>query len=419
MTSFIPPSPKASVAAELTVLGSIMRDNGVLDTLTLTPDDFEVILHANTYQAMLDLHAEGKPIDGVTLGNANPNYQGFFWEVGDWAHPGYEFYAEEVRSAAIRRRLVDTGRGISSLAGDSSVSIDEVTERSRKLVDDAVGLRQTPPETSDELVPRVIESIGKAAVGLPTPWRDLTRIIRGFRPGALYIIAARPGVGKSALALQCAAELEKYGSVGYFTIEMGADEVTQRLIAQQAYVPLSEVDGSRRLSPDHKSRIDAWAENYSGRILFDDRGTITMQEIRAQVRTWIRDHNLVGVVVDYIQLVNGPDSWTKLQIVSQVSWGLKMIAKDFGIPVIALSQLNRNPEGRVDKRPALSDLRESGSIEQDADVVMLLYNASDVSGNPGPDGDDLEVIVAKSRQGPTMTAHLIWQGRQVSAFDLK
>lgn len=422
MSSFIPENPPVELINELTVLGSIIADNQVLDSVALTTDDFAYPMNIQTWELIEKLRDEGKPIDPITLSAERPNISPYFFELTDWARPGTSggYYADLVREVATRRHLREAAMVIHDMSQDPARDTNEITDASRKLIDQAIGIHAVTTETSEELVHQVAESIGHTSVGMPTPWRSLTRVIRGFRPGGLYVIAARPAVGKSALALQIAHTLEQFGRVAYFSLEMGKVEVIQRLIAQGAVVPLDQVDGSVKLTDDHRQRIDSWRAGYRGQIMVDDRAGMTMSDIRAQARTWNREAPLSAIVIDYVQLATSTSKdVNRANAVAEMTRAAKVMAKDFGVPVILLSQLNRNPEARVDKRPALADLRESGAIEQDADVVILLYNASQSRDEPsGLAGDDLELIIAKNRQGPSMTAHLRWDGRYVSATDL-
>jgi replicative DNA helicase len=268
---------------------------------------------------------------------------------------------------------------------------------------------------SAHAVQDVLNHQGETKVGIPTPWFTLTGTIRGFRPGGFYVMAARPGIGKSALALQMAHRAEQFGHVGFFTLEMDAKEVATRLIAQESGVTLSLIEGHDPLPEFAKFKVDQWASQYQGRILFDERSNITMNEMHAQARAWTKKHGKLSmIVIDYLQLMSGPQNLSRQEFISSVTRGLKIMAKELQVPVVALSQLNRNSENRTDKRPILADLRESGSIEQDADVVFLLHR--DAAPNMADtDHAALELIVAKNRQGPTENHMLSWQGEFVRA----
>lgn len=411
---FLPPNPTADQLNELIVLAAAMANNDTLDAMTLTPDDFENPLWGEAFGLMRQMHADRKPVTPGSLGSVWPKHLVLFHEIQDAVHAGetatWEFHADKVRANGTRRKLEQAAGAIVEMSRDRQREISSIEDDARKIVDAACGVKQGATELSGETAAEVIANIGKARKAVPTPWGGLTRIIRGFRPGGLYVLGARPAVGKSAIALQMARTLETYGHVPFFTLEMGRHEVTQRLIAQETEVPLSVIDGSSPMQPFMQSKIDQWHAGYNGRIAFDDTASITMAEIRSRVRTMSRTMPLSGIVIDYLQLVGGMRSTDDLRThVTNLSREAKLLARDFDVPVIALSQLNRNSEHRADKRPAMSDLRESGSIEQDADVVILLHRDEDT--------EILEMIVAKNRQGPSMSTELMWHGEFTMALD--
>lgn len=410
----IAPDLSPSQWAELAVLAGVLWKNDVLDEITLDDADFENPLWADTYGLMRQLHSEGKPITAIGLGSIWPKHQVFFFEITSHVSisdaMAAEHYAEQVREAATRRRLEAAGFEVSRLAKRGDVALSTVEDTARKMVDEACGVQQGRIELSHEIAASVVANIGRSVKALPTPWGGLTRIIRGFRGGALYLLAARPALGKSALALQMARGLEKFGHVLFFTLEMGREEVATRLIAQETQVPLPVIEGLSPMQPHMQAKIDQWQAGYEGRIIFDDTASITMAEIRSRARTVARTMPLSAIVIDYLQLVGGMKPGEDLRVhVTNLSREAKLLARDFDVPVIALSQLNRNSEHRADKRPAMSDLRESGSLEQDADVVMLLHRHEDQQ--------LLELIVAKQRQGPTLSTDLMWHGEFTLALD--
>lgn len=400
--------------SELAVLSGVLHRNELLDDITLTPEDFDNPLWSDTFGLMRQLHEERKAISPITLGSIWPKHQVFFFELTSHVSisdaMAAQDHADKVRENAIRRRMEQAGSSVIALARQVERPLEEVEDRARAMLDDAIGVRQGKLELSGETAANVIANIGKATSALPTPWKGLTKIIRGFRPGALYLLAARPALGKSALALQIARTLEQYGVVLFFTLEMGREEVGMRLVAQATQVPLPVIEGMSPMQPHMQAKIDQWQAGYEGQIIIEDRSSITMSEIRAIARTVAREHRLVGIVVDYLQLVGGQRPSEDLRVhVTRLSRDFKILAGDLRVPVVALSQLNRNSEHRADKRPAMSDLRESGSLEQDADVVMLLHR--------GEDDSIVELIVAKQRQGPTASTDLAWHGEFVLALD--
>lgn len=423
ISGIIPTDPSPQMLSELYVLGGIIRHPDSLDTLTLVPDDFYAISCSDAFTAMLRLRDSQEPIDASTLGHANSELAAFFWELTEY-DPGViaiSHHAEIVRANATRRHLRTAADAIALATADTARPVEGLGDDARAMIDNAIGTRSTKTVTSGDLTDRVIADIGKATSAAPTPWTPLSRIIHGFRPGALYVIGARPGMGKSALALQIATTLETTGFVGFFSLEMGADEIMRRLISQQAWVPLDPIEGHRPLQPYERQNIDQWRANYDGRILFSDNAMLTAHAVRQQVRTWERLMPMAGIVIDYVGLMTGEKGQSKIEQVTEITRMLKLIAQEFQIPVIALSQLNRNSTSRMDRRPALADLRESGSLEQDADVVILIHNervanAENQNMNyADPTGEPIELIVAKNRQGPLADITLTWHGDFVSA----
>lgn len=385
----------------------------------IEPGDFYEPRHELIARCIFGLYKDGKPIDPVSLTECL-NADGALRLAGGveylhdlhgftptWVNAGY--YADIVHEAGRRRLVAAVGTQIEQLAADASNSPDAVIEAARQALAKAAGAQRAESAASDDVAAQVIANIGRSSPAVPTPWASLTSQIKGFRPGALYIIGARPGIGKSALALQCAHMLERRGTVAYFTLEMGKEEVVARLISQETEVAHTMIDGEHSLPPWAQVRVESWLAAYRGAIRFDDRGTLTVGQMRAVIHRLSEEGQLAGVVVDYLQLMTGDPRLSKVAQVTEISRELKLIARDFQLPVIALSQLNRNSEGRADKRPALADLRESGSIEQDADVVMLLHRDTQ------DDTGQLDVIVAKNRQGPTGTVTLTWQGEFMRA----
>jgi replicative DNA helicase len=403
--------------SEASVLAGVLSDNDLLDELGLTVDDFLSPRFANTWELMLRLRMQGQPVDPIGLGHHQPANLSLFWDLTSLSYTDPLFHADIVRQSATRRKLAISSIKIKSLAENVEMPLSDVEDECRAAVDAAIGLRLGSAPRSGDLVAAVLADIGKSEPAYRTPWPKLTQGIRGLRDGGLYIIGARPGVGKSALALQMATMMETYGHVGFFSLEMPKEEVTKRLISQQTEIAYAMIDGGRALPDWAAERVAKWQATYPGRILFDDRGEVTVSDIRAQVRTWVRQHgDLHCIVVDYLQLMSGSKAVgaSRVEAVGEISRQLKLIARDFGIVVIALSQLNRNPEQRADKVPAMSDLRESGSIEQDADVIMLMHREMSLSDNPqAPQFVDL--IVAKNRQGRTGKITLDWEGEFMRA----
>jgi replicative DNA helicase len=263
---------------------------------------------------------------------------------------------------------------------------------------------------------------GADVTGTPSGFRDLDRLTSGFQPGNLIIVAARPSMGKSALALCMAANLAVRGQlpVALFTLEMSKAEVTQRLMCSEAKVESQRLR-TGKLAPDDWPRLTAACDKLAkAPIYVDDTGAITMMEIRSKARRLKSKHpNLGLILVDYLQLMtSGTTVENRVQEVSQISRSLKVLARDLDVPIIAMSQLSRAVEQRHDKRPILSDLRESGSIEQDADIVCFIYRDEYYNAEETDQQGLAEVIVAKHRNGPTDTIRLSFLKRYAKFSDL-
>lgn len=309
-------------------------------------------------------------------------------------------YASIVANNAGLRRLRMASERINQLISGGG-NAHEIAETVRSEID-ATTTRTAKALYVGETIDDTIDSLERPSRAIPTPWPDLDYLLHGWRPGALYVIGARPSVGKTLLGLQIAVHLCRHGNVAFNSLEMPRREIEARVIAQVARVPLSKLDGisaqTERLTNEEWARIASArpALNDLG-LAIDDRSAVTPLDVRSHARTVSRNGNLAGVVVDYLQLfgTRTGDRRNRQEVVAEHSGALKALAKELDCPVIALSQLNRASEARQDRRPQLSDLRESGAVEQDADVVMLLH-ADDKPDNPSP---DLDLLVAKNRHG--------------------
>lgn len=404
------------IESERYVLGSCMlRKEVVWEVFDIIQmDDWGQPKHEIIFTAMLSLANMGDPIDVITVvrelertneiqlaGGVEYIHNLTNEVITSW---NAAYHAELMHEAGRRRALANAAIAVGQIAADKTMNADDMIEAAARAIAKADSVKREPDAESIDVVESVLENVGKTQPAFPTPWPTLSQKIKGFRRGGLYIVGARPSVGKSAVALQIARELESFGHVAYFTMEMSKEEVTKRLISQQADVSHSMIDGDNPLPDWARAKVDQWLAGYPGRLLYDDRASLTIGQMRAALRAWSRDYQLAGCVVDYLQLMNGDPRIPRIQQITEISRQLKMMAREFNVPIIALSQLNRNLETRMDRRPALADLRESGSIEQDADVVMLL--SRDVLDPDSP----LEIIVAKNRQGPTGDVVLGWDG---------
>ena len=333
----------------------------------------------------------------------------------------YRTYAEMVRDTATQRRLLDVGNQIKAMVDQREGETTAMLQDAETLV---YGLTQKGVRgdfaRAHELVIKGIERLtaaeesGTGVTGVATGFLDLDRIVGGLQPGNVIVVAARPSMGKTALALGIAehAALSQERSVAIFSLEMSGDELIQRLLASTAIVDAGRIRAGR-LAPEDWSRIGRAADRLSAaRLFIDDSEGVTVGEMRTKTRRLKSREGLDLLVVDYIQLMEGGRRMrdeNRVQEISTISRGLKMLARDLAVPIICVSQLNRAPDARPDKRPMLSDLRESGAIEQDADLVLMLYR-DDYYNDDSEEKGVAEVNIAKNRHGPTDRVKLTFRG---------
>jgi replicative DNA helicase len=318
-----------------------------------------------------------------------------------------EYYAGIVAEHAIRRRLAAAADAVAALAADASVEPGEQVEKARAALDGIIA-GQSDAHLVAATIDDLISSLAETPEMVPTPWRDVNDLIGGLRPGAVYVVGARPATGKTALGLNLAVEVARSGSVACFvSLEMSEPELQKRLIAQLGEVRLERLVNNA-LESDDWPRVQEAREQIMGLPLaVADNAAATVATIRGFVRSVSRRRDVGCLVVDYVQLLQGSDpSKSRQQVVGEFSRAMKLIAKEFHIPVVVLSQLNRKSEERMDKRPSIADLRESGDLEQDADVVLLLWRDDRDEETKGEVG----VIVAKNRHGTTGDVRLAWRG---------
>ncbi len=434
------PVPPQSLDAEESVVGAMMLSPGAIAAVSeiLDERDFYRESHARMYRAALALYAKGEPVDAITLVDELEE-RGELEDVGGrarihelaalvptTANAGH--YARIIREAATLRGLIRAGGEISQLGWEGVGDPTELVDRAEQVVFDLSQQRVSGDfahieallKESFERITALYES-GADVTGLPSGFRDLDRLTSGFQPGNLVIVAARPSMGKSAFSLCVAANLAvRHGvPVAVFTLEMSKAEVTQRLMCSEAKVESQRLR-SGRLAPEDWPRLTTACDKLAkAPVYVDDTGSVTMMEIRSKARRLKSKQPDLGlIVVDYLQLMtSGTTAENRVQEVSQISRNLKLLARDLDIPILAMSQLSRAVEQRHDKRPILSDLRESGSIEQDADLVAFLYR--DDYYNDESDQQGLaEVILAKHRNGPTDTVKLSFLKRYAKFSDL-
>jgi replicative DNA helicase len=424
--------------AERAVIGAMLVSETAVAAVAerLAADDFYSEVHRIIYGAMMRLYSRGDPIDQLTLTNelrsvneferigGRPYVFKIVESVPTAANAGR--YADIVRGKALLRAVIDVGSRITEDAFREPENVSEALDSAEQLIYGVSNrtLREHLAPVSElapgalEMIQRLYEQEGEVT-GVETGFEDLDRLTTGFHKSDLVILAARPAMGKTAMALNAIwhASGEKKMPVAIFSLEMSKEQLVQRLISQTTRIPAQALRSGNVKAEDWPKLVRGVAEVARAPIWIDDTAGITLMEIRAKVRRLASQLNAAGemplslVVVDYLQLMIGGDSRNRQenrqQEVADISRGLKVLARDLDVPVLAIAQLSRAVEARHDKRPLLSDLRDSGAIEQDADMVMFLYR--DEYYNPESDDKGIaEVIVGKHRNGPTGKVQLAW-----------
>jgi len=434
--------PPQNLEAEELLLASLMENPGnVAETLAMVgPDDFYKEGHRRIFMAMNDLFMVGEPIEPLLVVEQLTK-QGDLEVAGGrtavldiMATPfiaaSFRSYAEIVRETATQRRLLQVAQRIEQMVAEREGETSDMVQSAEDLIFELSQKRVRGDFTSSkELVTQSFErltaasAVGSEVTGLATGFTDLDRLTGGLRPANLIVVAARPSMGKTALAL-CIAEhvaLHADGTVAVFSLEMSGEELVQRMLGSAAMVDMTRMR-SGRLAPEDWPRVTRAADQIAqARLFIDDSEGITVGEMRTKARRLKSREGLSLVIVDYIQLMEsrtGRRDENRVQELSTISRGLKMLARDLNVPLICISQLNRSPESRPDKRPMLSDLRESGAIEQDADLVMLIYR-DDYYNTDSEEKGIAEVNLAKHRSGPTDRVKLTFMGTYAKFGNLR
>lgn len=403
--------------AELAVLGLVLATSGnIIDELALTDADFYEPKRGELYVLMSGMYNSGKPVDAFTLADANPAEAAFIWSLTDThaTASSASYYADIVRKHALRRRLAAAGSAFTAL--DPTMDVGDLADHARQLVEAAIGTTGTRVRYVRDILPDVIARMEAKQVFVPSPWPTLNAAIGGFRPGAVYVIAARPGEGKTVVAGQIAAQLAEDGHVSFSSLEMTAEELVSRLISERLRINVGRIKDARMNALDWKTFAAGRSQLEALNIAVDDRSGIAASDVRTFARSVSRNGKLAAVVVDYMQLMVSKSKMDRHLQVAEFSRQLKIMAKDFQVPVIALSQLNRNSVATSLSVPKLSDLRESGAIEQDADVVILLRRSGDFDPS-GLTSQSLIMDVAKNRHGETGEVDLRWDGMYSRAVE--
>ena len=414
-----PRVPPHSIDAEESVLGAVLLSSDAANTALekLHAEDFYKPAHQQIFDVISQLFDANEPIDAVTVSeglrrDGSLDRMGgieFLTNLIDSvpSTSNVEYYAGIVEEHALRRRLMKVGGDIGIIAGNTTDPIEEVVDKAEQSVF-AVAERQVGDglQVIDDLLGPAIEKAealqrsGSEVTGVSTGFRDLDRKLAGLHPSNLIVLAARPGMGKSALAFNIAQNVALAGNtVAIFTLEMSREEVVTRLLCSKGRIDSQKLRTGRLTEADFTKLSNAAGALYKQDIFVDDSPGLTVTEIRAKCRRLRRKPGLDLVVVDYLQLMNGSGQENRQQEIAMISRSLKDLARELQVPIMALSQLNRGVEAREDKRPRLGDLRESGAVEQDADVVMFIYRDEYYFPEKVESKGVAEVVVAKHRQG--------------------
>jgi replicative DNA helicase len=421
--------PPHSPEAERCVLGSMLRDNGMIgDVLQIVrTENFYADAHQKIFQTMVALYEQGHPIDLMTLANklqeqkqiediGGYGYLAELWDAAPVA-ANAEYYARIVREKALIRHLIHAGTEVLRDAYDASLPADELLESAERRILDIAQMGITGQAfTLEEALRAAYDRIDTRSQrdqmsisGLPTGFIDLDDKTAGLQNSELIIIAARPSVGKTAMALNIThhVTVEENLPAFFVSLEQSRIELAERLLCCHARVDSHKLRKGHLSSEDMQKLIEAGDRLRRAKLFIDDTPGQGMLRIAANARRLKLRHQIKMVVIDYLQLIE-PDNRrdSRQEQVANISRRLKFLAKELDIPVVALAQLNRSPEDRTDHRPRLADLRESGSIEMDADTVMLLHRPEMYE--PGQAGGQVEVIIAKQRNGPTGEVNLTY-----------
>ena len=427
--------------AEKSVLGAILINNQTFNQAAevLDAQDFFRDAHRKIFEKMVALTDRSDPVDLITLKD-ELDRSGELEDVGGPAYisaltdgvprsANVEYYARIVKEKSTLRRLIQSATEVLTRAYDAEATADDqLDEAERAIFDIAEGRARAGFVSLGELVDRgygMLEQLQLhqgLVTGIPSGFADLDEMTRGFQPSDLIIVAARPAMGKTSLvlniALHCGVEAGK--TVGIFSLEMSKEQLFLRMLTSEARVDAHRFRGGFLGEQDYERLVTAFPRLHDARVFVDDTPSVGILEIRAKARRLKLEHGLDLLVIDYLQLMQGRGRFeNRQQELAAISRSLKILAKELNIPIIALSQLSRAPEARGDHRPQSSDLRESGALEQDADVVLFIFREDmySVEDERRPDVEGVaELIIGKQRNGPTGTVKLAFL-KQYTRFE--
>lgn len=415
----------ANIEMEKTLLSALMLKGGeAVPTVAniLTADDFYRPEHKLIYQAILKLYSMGIPFDVLLVETElrrtddlrRVNRQYLFSLVNlEYTTGRAEYYARIIREKAILRRLIEAGREIVDEASNERGELETILEGAeKKILSVTAKNNQIGFEKLSSVLQQSFDRINhihnhpNEVEGVTSGLIDLDKVLNGFQKSDLILLAARPSMGKTALALNIAANASHSGkSVAVFSLEMSKTQLGTRLLSTKSRVNSQYLNTGNMTDDDMRALIDALNELSRLKLYIDDTAGLGLLELRSKVRRLNHEQGLDLIIIDYLQLMQGGRSENRQQEISEISRGLKALAREMNLPIIALSQLSRSVEMRAEKKPQLSDLRESGSLEQDADIVMFLYR-EEYYNREANNENIAELIIAKNRNGPTTSIRL-------------
>jgi len=426
--------------AERSVLGSILVDKEAIIKVAefLRPNHFYNEVHGQIYEVMLDLYQEREPIDLVTL-TRKLKKKRWLTKVGGASYvselietvptaANVEHYGQIVRDLAVKRRLITLGGELAEMGFDESKEagavLDEVEQKvfaisQQHLKKVFISIKDALAESFDRL--DELYKSGSGLRGVPTGFKDLDNVLAGMQPSNLLILAARPGVGKTALALNIARNVtvKSKRGVGMFSLEMSQEELVDRLLVSQADIDAWKYKTGKLSNQDFNSLSEAMGILAEAPLFIDDTPGLSVMEMRTKARRLKADQEIDLIIVDYLQLMKSRNLENRVQEVGEISMALKELARELKVPVLALSQLSRAVEHRGGNRPQLADLRESGSIEQDADVVMFLYREEEEEGGKREKQAMRILDIQKHRNGALRAINLFFRGDRISFYEME
>lgn len=418
-----------NVEAEQSVIGSMIMDSEAVLSASeiITAEDFYGNQYGILFQAMVDLYTEGKPIDLVTLVdklnqmNVPPELSSIEF-IRDLisavpTSANIKYYANIVREKSILRKLIKVNEDIANTCYVGRENLDDILDQTEKKIfsliqsknsEDYVPIRKVVINAMERI--EAVSKVKGSVTGIPTGFTDLDYMTSGFQKSDLILIAARPSMGKTAFELNIAEYMafRKNETVAIFSLEMSKEQLVNRLFSLESRVDSQKIRTGNLEDSDWERLIESANVIGNSNLIIDDTPSISIGELRSKCRKYKLEHDLGIVIIDYLQLMTaGGRQESRQQEISEISRSLKALARELNVPVVALSQLSRAVESRPDHRPMLSDLRESGAIEQDADMVMFLYR-DDYYNKESEKKGIAEVIIAKQRNGPIGTVELVW-----------